>query len=467
MHTVTVTDCTISSSSSSHTFREKLEAVRSLDRMAVDYVEFAPLTGDRSEPLLLRTAAAAMTSARVSLRCGDTEEEIDRAWDAVSGVSGARLAVALPTAAAQMEYLAHVKPKDLPALTERLVARAVSHTKNVEFLALDATRSDYGFLIGILRTAVAAGASTVTVCDSASLLLPDEAAELVTRLRADLGAESGIRLGIECGDGLGMGLACAASAMKAGADEIRCASVGGQFPTEEGIGEFLRARGDSLGICAVLRVPEMNRLTSQIRWILGGERVQESISTPNPAAVHDQITALDNYATASDVTAAARRLGYDLNEEDQAKVFEAFKRIARKKPVSARELEVIVATSALQVPPTYTLLSYSAESNSAMPASAQIHLEKNGEELSGISLGDGPIDAAFQTLERLIGHHYELDEFRIEAVTEGQEAMASTLVRLRSDDGKLYLGNGISTDLISAAIRAYLNAVNKIVYEEA
>ena len=93
-------------------------------------------------------------------------------------------------------------------------------------------------------------------------------------------------------------------------------------------------------------------------------------------------------------------------------------------------------------------------------------LTKNGQTLEGISLGDGPIDAAFIAIEQIVGHHYELDDFQIQAVTEGREAMGESVVKLRSA-GKLYSGRGISTDIVGASIRAYLSALNKIVYEEA
>ena len=98
-------------------------------------------------------------------------------------------------------------------------------------------------------------------------------------------------------------------------------------------------------------------------------------------------------------------------------------------------------------------------------SAAQIKLIKDGKEISGIAMGDGPIDAAFMTIEQIVGKHYELDDFQIQAVTEGKEAMASTIVRLR-EGGKLYSGNGLSTDIVGAGIRAYINALNKIVYEE-
>ena len=140
--------------------------------------------------------------------------------------------------------------------------------------------------------------------------------------------------------------------------------------------------------------------------------------------------------------------------------------MAQKKKVGAKELDAIVASVALQVPPTYKLVSYVINCGNLMTSSAQIKLEKNGEEMCGIQIGDGPVDAAFKTIEQMTGIHCELDDFQIQSVTEGKEAMGSAIVKLR-ESGKLYCGKGISTDIIAASIRAYISAINKIVYEEA
>ena len=96
---------------------------------------------------------------------------------------------------------------------------------------------------------------------------------------------------------------------------------------------------------------------------------------------------------------------------------------------------------------------------------AHVTLEKDGRELQGICVGNGPIDSAFLAIEQIVGHHYELDDFQIQAVTEGRQSLGSALIRLRSG-GKIYSGNGISTDIIGASISAYLSAVNKVAYEE-
>ena len=147
-------------------------------------------------------------------------------------------------------------------------------------------------------------------------------------------------------------------------------------------------------------------------------------------------------------------------------VYDEFLRVAEKKNVGAKELDAIIASVALQVPTTFKLINYVVNSGNVITTSAQITLEKNKEMMQGICMGDGPVDAAFRAIDQIIGHHYELDDFQIQSVTEGKEAMGSALVKLRAG-GKLYSGNGISTDIIGASIRAYLNAVNKIVYEEA
>ena len=125
-----------------------------------------------------------------------------------------------------------------------------------------------------------------------------------------------------------------------------------------------------------------------------------------------------------------------------------------------------MASVALQVPPTYRLKSFVINSGNLISATANISLDKGDRMMQGVSVGDGPIDAAFLAIEKIIGTHYDLDDFQIQAVTEGREAVGSAVVKLRSSTGKLYSGRGISTDIIGASIRAYINALNKIVYEE-
>ena len=175
-----------------------------------------------------------------------------------------------------------------------------------------------------------------------------------------------------------------------------------------------------------------------------------------------------NLTAQADIAAvikAVKKLGYELSDDDNAKVFKEFKRVSAKKPVGAKELEAIIATAALQVPPTYQLVDYVINSGNIITPTAQVTLDKKGTPMKGLSSGDGPIEAALLAIEMIVGHHYDLEDFQIQSVTEGSEAVGSAFVKIRVGN-KVYSGNGISTDIIGASIRAYVNALNKIVHEE-
>ena len=138
---------------------------------------------------------------------------------------------------------------------------------------------------------------------------------------------------------------------------------------------------------------------------------------------------------------------------------------ARKGSVGAAELEAIIASNAMQAPSAFHLESYNITSSNITSAMASVAMIRAGEKSVGVATGDGPIDAAFRAIEQCVGHHYELDAFQIRAVTQGKEALGDAVVRLRSG-GKLFSGNGLSTDIVGASIRAYVNALNKIIFEE-
>ncbi len=154
-----------------------------------------------------------------------------------------------------------------------------------------------------------------------------------------------------------------------------------------------------------------------------------------------------------------------MSDEDLSEIFRLFKEIAGRKKVDDRDIEALVAEAAGRANPTYQLDTYVINSGNAITATAFVRLLKEGRPLQAISIGDGPIDAAFLAIEQMLEHPYDLDEFQIQAVTEGREAMGDALVKLRHG-GKLFPGRGLSTDIVGASIRAYLSAVNKIMSEE-
>ena len=357
-----------------------------------------------------------------------------------------------------MEYTCHKKPAKMIDWISSTVKAAKEKVSKVEFCAVDATRAEKDFLYSAIKTAVEAGADKITVCDTAGSMLPDDFAGFVKEIIDN----TGVPVGIKCSDKTGLAAAQAILAVRNGATLVKCA-VGGETVKLDTFGAIIKNYGNDYDISSNIRYTELNRTVNQIKWITDNAKNESTLVTVN--ADFDSIK-LDKNDTQESVLNAVAKLGYDLSDDDAEKVYTEFLRVASKKNVGAKELDAIVASAALQVPSAYKLVSYVINNGNIITASAHIVLEKDGVTTEGIEIGDGPIDASFIAIEKIIGHHYELDDFQIQAVTEGKEAMGSAVVKLRSG-GKLYSGNGISTDIIGASIRAYLNAINKIIYEEA
>lgn len=467
MRKITITDMTMRQSGKgfSLSFREKIELVKHLDKLGVDVIEVSPITSPKIDRLLIKSISSAVRSSAVAVSVGLSEENIAIAWGALEEARHPRLQVTAPVSAVQMEYLAGKKPEAMIAAIKNLVEKCRSLCPEVELIADDATRADPAFLQEAIRTAIGAGATVITLCDAAGMMLPDQITEFLRNTYAAVPELKEVTLGISCKNELSMADSCAVAAIRCGADEVKCAAYGEDVIKLETMAKVISARGSSFDVECGIRTTSMKRILSQVAWMCQTGR---SSTSPFDSGVQSgEELFLNAHDDLSAVMKAAAKLGYDLSEEDGVKVYEAFSRIAaRKERVGAKELDAIVASAAMQVPPTYRLENYVINSGNTISATAHIKLEKNGVMKEGISLGDGPIDAAFLAIEQIAGHHYELDDFQIQAVTEGREAMGEAVVKLRSG-GKLFSGRGISTDIVGASVHAYINALNKIVYEEA
>ena len=450
-------------------FKEKIEMVKQLEKLHVDVVEVAPVENEKVDTLALRTMATTLKTSVLACVAGLTTDSVKTTWNAIREAAKPRLVIAAPVSSVQMEYLCHKKPAPMLQPIGALVTAAKELCPDVEFSALDATRADHEFLFDVVRAALAAGATTVTLCDSAGIILPDELAALVKDLLSAVPEMKDATLVLECSNALSMATAAAIAGVMAGASAIKVVVGGADLPTIESVNSVLEARGDALGIrCGLSTVNLKHAVWQLTQW----SSLKNHAANPfdnqlqgSGTAVAPEGDALPQDADIETVVAAAKARGYDLSEEDKVNVYREFRRVSGKKAVRPRDLDAIVASTALQVQPTYRLVSFVSNSGNIITSTACVVLEKDGQTLQGVGSGDGPIDAAFLTIEKIIGHHYEVDDFQIQAVTEGREAMGDALVKLRAG-GRLFSGKGISTDIVGASIRAYLSALNKIVYEE-
>ena len=437
-------------------FREKLSVALSISRYGADVIELPPVKKAKEDSVVYKTISESVKNSKILIPVGITGESVKIAAECVKSALHPVLQVSLPVSTVQMEYMYRLKGPKMVETIKTFVSMCRSYSEEVEFEALDATRAEIPFLIECIKAAEEAGATSIALSDDSGEMMGDEIGAFVSEVKK----ETKLPLIIKVSDHLSMGVSDALFALKAGADGVKCSITGGSALSTDDFASVLRAKGDKIGVRSSLKFTEIH---SDIETLL--KSMQKSVKEEENATL-DGAVFLDTSSTQEEVSEAVKALGYDLDGDDEKKVYDAVKRLTEKKSsIGAKELEAVVASSAMQVPATYTLKSYVSTISNMVNAVSNVILEDENGTLSGVATGDGPIDSAFKAIETCIGHHYELDDFQIQAVTEGKEALGSALVRLRSS-GRLYSGNGLSTDICGASIRAYINALNKIAYEE-
>ena len=459
MKKIYVSDYTLrqaANGSSALSFREKNNIAKCLDELGADVIELAAIKSFKEDCIINRTIAATVKKASVAIPTGFSEADTDAAWECVKDAVSPALQVIVPTSTVQMEYIYHMKDTHMSQKVADLVSYAKSKCANVEFVAQDATRAEREFLVRICKIAQDSGATSVTLCDDAGIMAPRDFGDMVR----DVKAAVSIPVYVSPSDAIYMAAAAVMEAISAGADGVKTTLSDEKTLRIARFADVIRVLGSNEDIECGLDQTSIHRAVSAFAG--AASAIAEDMTSKE-----DMSIVLNAESTVADIAKAIYSLGYELTDEDNGNVYEEFRRvIAKKDSVSARELEAMIASSAMQVPSTYHLESFVCNIGNTIRSMASVILVKDGVEHNGLSTGDGPIDASFRAIEQAIGHHYELDDFQIQSVTEGREALGSALVKLRSG-GKLYSGNGLSTDIVGASIRAYINALNKIVYEEA
>ena len=461
MKKINITDITLKELSKdrgiSLLFREKTAVAACADSLGIDAIELAGVKNEREDKIIYKTISQNVKESVVAIPVGFTKEEVALSWECIKEAAKPRLQVEVPVSTVQMEYIYHIKEEKMLEKIAELTKEAKTICSDVEFSALDATRADIAFLVAAAKIAAENGATVISVSDDAGVSLPSEIGEIVSSIKAELD----IPLYVRVSDALGMASASAIEAIKNGADGVKSAMAGENILSSGVISDIISARGDALGIETSLKNTKIHRSIDDLL-----QSINHEVYDTDGAVSEKKKILLDADSTIFQVSQAAEVLGYDLSDEDLGNVLRAIVNICEKKgTIGAKELEALIASEAQRVPSTYHLESYTTTCGNKMDSMSQVILKCNDEIISGVSAGDGPIDSVFRAIEQSIGFHYELDDFQIQAVTEGKEALGSAIVKLRNN-GKLYSGNGISADIVAASVRAYINALNKIVFEE-
>ena len=378
-------------------FREKLSVALSISRFGADVIELPPVKKAKEDSVVYKTISESVKGSRVLIPVGITEESVKTAAECVKSALHPVLQVSLPVSTVQMEYMYRMKGPKMVETIKLLVSMCRSYSEEVEFEALDATRAEMPFLVECIKAAEESGATSISISDDSGEMMGDEIGAFV----AEVKKETKLPLIIKVSNHLSMGVSDALFALKAGADGIKCSISGKNALSTDEFASALRAKGDKIGVRSSLKFTEIH---SDIESLL--KSMQKSVKEEENTAL-DGAVFLDSSSTQEEVSDAVKALGYDLESDDEKKVYDAVKRLTEKKSsIGAKELEAVVASSAMQVPATYTLKSYVSTISNMVNAVSNVILEDENGTLSGVATGDGPIDSAFKAIETCIGHHY-------------------------------------------------------------
>ncbi|MDD3168286.1 MAG: 2-isopropylmalate synthase [Eubacteriales bacterium] len=478
--------------------KEKIEMAKQLERMKVDIIEAGFAISSPGDFISVKTVAETIKNCTVASLARATAEDIDRAWEAVAGAVAPRIHTFIATSPIHMEYKLLMTPEEVYERAVATVKHAKNYCSDVEWSAEDATRSDPIFLAKVIEGVIKAGATTINLPDTVGYTTPDEYYDFLMKVQEHAPSMVNITLSSHCHNDLGLGVANSLAAIKAGATQIECTINGigeraGNAAMEE-IVMALHTRKDILNVDTRIITAEIMRSSSLLSRITGvkvqpnkaivGEnafaheagihqhgvmknKATYEIMTPESVGLSQNNLVLGKHSGKHAFRSKVKALGYDLSEAEIDRMFAKFKDLAdKKKSVYDRDIEALISKESVQVPKTYCLDSFVINSGNTITSTAVIKMIKDGKIMEKVSRGEGPIDASFKAIEKIVGMEFNLEDYQIQSVTEGEDALGDALVKISDIEGSIFSGRGLSTDIIEASIHAYINAVNKMMYDK-
>ncbi|MDR0886950.1 MAG: 2-isopropylmalate synthase [Clostridiales Family XIII bacterium] len=478
--------------------KEKIEMAKQLERLGVDIIEAGFAIASPGDFTSVKTIAETVKNVEVASLARATKGDIDRAWDAVKDAVNPRIHLFLATSPLHMQYKLEKEPDAVLEQAIEMTRYAKSLCPNIQFSAEDATRSEMDFLARVVEGTINAGATTINLPDTVGYTLPEEYYDFLVTIQEKVPSLANVDISTHCHNDLGLGVANSLAAVRAGASQVECTINGigeraGNAALEE-IAMGVHTRRDFYKAQTHIITTEIMRTSNMLTRITGvkvqpnkaivGENAfaHESgihqhgmlknaetyeIMTPESVGLIESNLVLGKHSGKHAFRDRVQTLGFDITEEELAEAFEKFKILAdKKKTVFDKDIEAIVSKESVQVPKTYKLKNFVINSGNHITSTAVIKMDKHDKEIEKVGIGDGPIDAAFKTIDKIVGQKLELDDYSIGSVTEGEDAQGDARVVLKTEDGNLYSGRGLSTDIVEASIMAYVNAINKLYYDE-
>ncbi len=477
--------------------KEKIEIARQLARLKVDVIEAGFPISSEGDFQAVNQIAKMVKGPVIAGLARILKKDIDRCWEAVRPAKKSRIHTFVGTSPVHRDHILRKSAKEVLKMAVEAVKVARGYTEDVEFSAMDATRTEWDYLCEIIEKIIEAGATTVNIPDTVGYALPEEFGRLIRDICEQVPNIRKAVISVHCHDDLGLATANSLSAVIQGARQVECTinALGeraGNVSLEEMV-MALRTRPDFFKKHATqINTKEIYRTSRLVSHLTGvpiqpnkaivGEnafahssgihqdgilkkRTTFEIMTPDSIGLKESKVVLTSRSGRHALSHRLEELGYKLKAKELDRAYQEFERLAdKKKEIFDEDLEVIVQDDISAIPETFHLEYIHTTSGSQTVPTATIKLKKKGKIVEDAACGDGPVDAAYKTIDRITGIKGKLLDYSLRAVTSGKDALGEVTVKIK--EGKeISVGRGTSTDIIEASAKAYLNAVNKLVYK--
>jgi len=472
---------------------EKLRLARQLEKLKVDVIEAGFPVASQGDFEAVSQIAREVRGLTVTALARTQKEDIDRAWEAIQKAASPRLHLFVATSDIHLKFKLRLSRREVLDIIKKSITYAGKYLSNIEFSAEDASRTEFPFLVQAVQTAIQAGATTINIPDTVGYALPEEFGDRFQLLRERTGDPDRVIWSCHCHNDLGLALANSLAAINKGARQVEVTVNGiGERAGNTSLEELvmaLRTRKDLIPYYSQIdprQIYPSSRLVSRItgllvpanKAIVGAnafahesgihqdgvlkKRSTYEIMTPQDVGLDQSVLVLGKHSGRHAFQERLRDLGYALSPEDFQKIFERFKELAdKKKDIVNDDIEALIADELLMVPDTYKLIYLNVISGNVAVPTATVQIEVNGELIQKAGFGVGPIDATFNTINKITRTRCKLLSFSVNAITGGMDAQGQVNVRIE-EQGIVALGKGSDSDIITASAKAYLNALNRL-----
>jgi len=476
---------------------EKLRVAKQLEKLRVDVIEAGFPIASQGDFEAVEVIAKNVRGCRIAGLARANRTDIDRAWEALRHAKYPRIHTFIATSDIHLLHKLKKTREQVLEDVEQAVTHAKRYTDDVEFSAEDATRTDVDYLCQVIETAIKAGATTVNIPDTVGYTIPSEFNRIITTIKQRVPNIDLATISVHCHNDLGLAMANSLTAIQSGARQVECTINGigeraGNASLEE-IVMAIKVRKDLLDLHTDIRTEQIyptSRLVSTItgmvvqpnKAIVGTnafaheagihqngvlkEKITYEIMTPESVGIPQSSLVLGKHSGRHAFRNKLKELGYDLTREELDSAFERFKTVAdQKKVVYEEDLIAIVEDEIFRIPDRYRLIHLNVQSGTVTIPTASVQMEVDGKIVQDAGFGDGPVDAALKTIQKITDSKSKLVRFAVAAITGGTDAQGEVTVAVEEDD-RTAIGQGASTDIIIASAKAYVNALNKLEYHK-